>query len=298
MSRFKTVGVLMGGWSGEREVSLNTGAACAKALRENGYDVIEIDVDRNIAERLGELKPDVCFNALHGTFGEDGCIQGVLELLEIPYTHSGVTASSAAMDKDIAKTIMAAAGVGVAKSQTVARAKIGDTLAIEPPFVIKPVADGSSVGIFVVEEAGGKPPIEEILQAGSAEDLLMVEEFIAGKELTCAILDGNALGVMEIMPSETHKFYDYEAKYAPGGSQHVVPAEISSNIYQFIQKWTLAAHNALGCRGISRADFRYDPDRDVLVCLEVNTQPGMTATSLVPELEPMRGGVLANWFVG
>ena len=289
MSKFNRVGVLMGGWSGEREVSLNTGAACSAALLDNGYEVVDVDVDRDIAAKLKDLSIDACFNALHGTFGEDGCMQGILETLEIPYTHSGVMASSLAMNKDVAKRIMSAAGVGTAKSAVVRRSEIEGGHGMVPPFVIKPVADGSSVGIFLITDAAMPVPYDEIALDGAPNDMLMIETYVAGRELTCAVLDGRALDVMEIQPSDTHTFYDYDAKYAPGGSQHVVPAEISSNIYQFIQKWTLEAHNALGCRGISRADFRYDAQSDTLVCLEVNTQPGMTATSLVPELAEYSG---------
>ena len=294
------VAMLMGGWSAEREVSLSSGKACAEALRAEGFKVTEIDVDRDVAARIKEVAPDVCFNALHGPYGEDGCIQGVLEVLGIPYTHSGVLASSMAMDKEIAKNIIAQAGVPVANSKIVTRGEAALGHMSSPPYVIKPVADGSSVGIFIVDITDQAPPGEAILKAGAEDDRLMVEDYVKGLELTCAVMGNRALDIIEIRPAETQEFYDYDAKYAPGGSQHILPAEISPNIYQFVQKWTLDAHNALGCRGVSRADFRYDPDNDLVVCLEVNTQPGMTATSLVPEMAERAGysfNELVRWMV-
>ncbi len=294
------VAVLMGGWSLEREISLSSGKACAKALRAEGFKVTEIDVERNIATVLEELKPDVCFNALHGPFGEDGCMQGILEVLNIPYTHSGVLSSSMAMDKKIAKKIIASEGVPIAADKIVKRSEAALGHLMVPPYVLKPVADGSSFGIFIIKDMQQPPPGQEILAAGAEDDLMMLEEFVAGKELTCAVLGNRALDVLEIKPQKGHEFYDFDAKYAPGGSQHIIPAEISSNIYQFIQKWTLTAHKALGCRGVSRADFRYDEHRDTLVCLEVNTQPGMTATSLVPEMAERAGwsfNELVRWMV-
>lgn len=294
------VAVLMGGWSLERDVSLSSGKACAKALREEGFDVTEVDVTPSIGSVLEEMKPDVCFNALHGPFGEDGCMQGILETLKIPYTHSGVLASAMAMNKKIAKKIIADAGVPVAMDKVVTRGEAALGHLILPPYVLKPVSDGSSFGIFVVRDVSTPPPGAEILAAGKESDAMMLEEFVPGLELTCGVLGNRALDVIEIRPQEDHEFYDFDAKYAPGGSQHIIPAEISSNIYQFIQKWTLTAHIALGCRGVSRADFRYDQDKDVLVCLEVNTQPGMTATSLVPEMAERAGwsfNELVRWMV-
>ena len=301
--KYRHVAVLMGGWSAEREVSLNSGAACAAALESTGYRVTRIDADRSLAGRLSDLKPDVCFNALHGKWGEDGCIQGILEVLAIPYTHSGVLASALAMHKERAKTAFKAAGVPVAEGIVVRREDAAKSHLMEPPYVIKPVTEGSSVGVYIVREDHRHPP-QELLRADwtFGEDV-MIERYIGGRELTCAAMGAQALGVIDIVPAAGLNFYDYEAKYAKGGSHHVLPAQISPNIYEFIQKLTLEAHNALGCRGVSRADFRFD-DRPggtgELVCLEVNTQPGMTATSLVPELALHAGwsfGDLVRWIV-
>jgi D-alanine-D-alanine ligase len=300
--RFHHVAVLMGGWSAEREVSLNSGAACANALESVGYRVTRIDVDRNIADTLTGLKPDVCFNALHGKWGEDGCVQGILETLEVPYTHSGVLASALAMDKERAKTAFRAAGIPVAESVVVSPITAARQHLMQPPYVIKPVTEGSSVGVFIVREDHAHPP-QELTRPDWAFGNVMVERYIGGRELTCAVLGDRPLGIIDILPAEGLSFYDYEAKYAKGGSRHVLPAQISPNIYEFIQKLALDAHNALGCRGVSRADFRFD-DRPEgtgeLVCLEVNTQPGMTATSLVPELAAHAGltfGELVRWMV-
>jgi D-alanine-D-alanine ligase len=300
--RFHHVAVLMGGWSAEREVSLNSGAACANALESVGYRVTRIDVDRNIADTLTGLKPDVCFNALHGKWGEDGCVQGILETLEVPYTHSGVLASALAMDKERAKTAFRAAGIPVAESLVVSPIAAARQHLMQPPYVIKPVTEGSSVGVFIVQEDRAHPP-QELTRPDWAFGNVMVERYIGGRELTCAVLGDRPLGIIDILPAEGLSFYDYEAKYAKGGSRHVLPAQISPNIYEFIQKLALDAHNALGCRGVSRADFRFD-DRPEgtgeLVCLEVNTQPGMTATSLVPELAAHAGltfGELVRWMV-
>lgn len=296
----KHVAVLMGGWSAEREVSLASGAACAGALRAEGYRVTEVDVSRDIAAVLAKLAPDVCFNALHGPFGEDGCLQGLLEVMGLAYTHSGVLASALCMDKNLAKTMMASVGVPVARHLIATRAEAALGHLMPPPYVVKPVADGSSVGIFIVGPDMAAPPGEAILAAGGEDDLMMIEAFVAGQELTCAVMGYRALDIIEIRPEGSHDFYDYDAKYAPGGSQHILPAEISPNIYQFVQKCTLEAHNALGCRGVSRADFRYDQSTDTLVCLEINTQPGMTATSLVPEMAEAAGysfNELVRWIV-
>ena len=303
MSTATQVAVLMGGWSAERAVSLSSGAACAKALEGEGYRITRIDVGRDLPERLRELAPDVCFNALHGKGGEDGTVQGILETLQIPYTHSGVLASALAMNKAQAKVIFAAAGIPVADSLIVSRADAAKRHVMQPPYVIKPVAEGSSVGVFVVQEGQEHPPQELTSSEWALGETVMVERFVAGRELTCAVMGDRPLGVIEILPAEGLAFYDYEAKYAPGGSRHVLPAEISPNIYELVQKLALRAHQALGCRGVSRADFRFD-DRvggtGELVCLEVNTQPGMTATSLVPELAAHSGlsfGELVRWIV-
>jgi D-alanine-D-alanine ligase len=297
----KHVAVLMGGWSSEREVSLRSGKACAEALARKGYVVKSIDVGRDIATVLAGLKPDVALNVLHGRPGEDGTIQGILEVLEIPYSHSGVLASALAMQKDAAKVAMSAAGVPVAEGVVVSRFEAAQTHVLERPYVIKPVSEGSSVGVFIVTERHEHPPQELTRPDWPYGEHVLCEKFIAGKELTCAVMGDEALGVIEIVP--TVRFYDYEAKYAPGGSRHILPAEIKPNIYQEVRKLALRAHQALGCRGVSRADFRYD-DRlggtQGLFCLEVNTQPGMTEMSLVPELAAHAGvsfEELVGWMV-
>jgi D-alanine-D-alanine ligase len=297
----KHVAVLMGGWSAERDVSLRSGAACAAALTRLDYRVTQIDVARDIAAVLTDLKPDVALNVLHGRPGEDGTLQGVLEILGIPYTHSGVLASALAMQKDVAKEVFRAAGVPVPEGLVVSRFDAGSKHLLPPPYVVKPIAEGSSVGVFIVTEDHGHPPQELYREDWAYGDRVIVEKYIAGKELTCAILGEEALGVIEIVPAV--RFYDYEAKYAPGGSKHLLPAPVSSFVYQQARRLSLAAHRALGCRGVSRADFRYD-DRiegtGGLVCLEVNTQPGMTETSLVPELAAHAGisfDELVRWMV-
>ena len=296
------VAVLMGGWSAEREISLRSGAGVAKALEGESYRVTSVDVGRDIALRLAELQPDVCFNALHGRFGEDGCMQGLLECLAIPYTHSGVLASALAMHKERAKDVMKLAGVPVAEARLVTRREAIREHLLKPPYVVKPVSEGSSVGVLIVRSSANAPPAA-ILDGSYPDEIVMVERFIPGRELTCAVIGDYATGVIEIVPLKGLAFYDYEAKYATGGSEHVLPAQISPDIYQLVRKYTLEAHSALGCRGVSRADFRYD-DTDggtgELICLEVNTQPGMTATSLVPELAQYAGwsyGQLARWMV-
>lgn len=297
----KHVAVLMGGLSSERQVSLWSGEACAKALEEEGFHVTRVDVSRDLAEVLGRLKPDVCFNALHGRFGEDGTVQGMLEIMGIPYTHSGVLASSLAMHKERAKTVMAAAGVPVARGKVVTREEAARGHPLEPPYVLKPLDGGSSVGVLIVNEDHAHPPQELTRSDWPHGERLLAEKFVAGRELTCAVIKGEPSDVIEILPSDG--WYDFEAKYAKGGSKHVLPAEISSFVYQQVRKLTVAAHHALGCRGVSRADFRFD-DRPngtgELVCLEVNTQPGMTETSLVPELAAYVGmgfGELVTWLV-
>ncbi|MEP3232947.1 MAG: D-alanine--D-alanine ligase [Hyphomicrobiales bacterium] len=298
----KHVAVLMGGWSSERPVSLSTGEECAKALEGEGYRVSRVDVDRNVAQKLAELKPDVAFNALHGPFGEDGAIQGILEFLDIPYTHSGIMASALAMNKDRAKAVMKDAGVPVAEHRIMNRFDIGTEHPMDPPYVVKPVNEGSSFGVIIVLDDQKTPPPEISSDNWPYGDIVMVERYVSGRELTCAVMDGEALDVIEIV-SIDHKFYDYDAKYAPGGSKHVLPAKILPNIYQNIQILSSKAHHALGCRGVSRADFRFDEKSDGkhdLICLEVNTQPGMTPTSLVPEMAAHAGhsfGALVKWMV-
>jgi len=295
----KHVAVLMGGWSAEREISLRSGKACGNALEAEGYRVTRVDVARDVAEVLARLKPDVAFNVLHGRPGEDGTIQGVLEILRIPYTHSGVLASALAMDKPAAKVVMAAAGIPVPEGMVVSRAEAAKAHVIKPPYVIKPPAEGSSVGVFIVQPDHVHPPQELSRPDWPYGEQVLVERYVAGLELTCAVMGEEALGVIEIEP--TTWFYDYESKYAPGGSRHILPARILPNVYQRARNLALAAHRALGCRGVSRADFRFDPRSDGdLVCLEVNTQPGMTEMSLVPELAAHAGlsfGELVKWIV-
>jgi len=293
------IAVLMGGWSVEREVSLNTGAGCAAALESVGFRVTRIDVQRDIANVLDRLRPDVAFNALHGRFGEDGTIQGLLEILRIPYTHSGVLASALAIRKDTAKTVVAAAGVPVPHGVTVSRFEAARRHVLPPPYVLKPVDEGSSVGVVIVKKGREHPPQEIARADWPCGDTMLAETFIAGRELTCAVMDGKSLGVTEIRAA-TGEFYDYDAKYAKGGSIHICPAQILPNIYQRIEECSLTAHQAIGCRGVSRSDFRYDDETDTLVWLEVNTQPGMTETSLVPELAAHAGmnfGELVGWMV-
>jgi len=295
----KHVAVLMGGWSAEREVSLRSGAACAAALTRLGYRVTSIDVTREIAAALTAAKPDVALNMLHGRPGEDGTLQGLLEVLGIPYSHSGVMASALAMRKDFTKTLFRAAGVPVAESRIASRLEAARRHLMTPPYVVKPVAEGSSKGVHIVTPEHRHPPQELYSDDWAFGDLVMVERYVPGKELTCAVMGDRALEVIEVVPAT--RFYDYEAKYAAGGSKHLLPAPILPNVYQEVRRLTLAAHNALGCRGISRADFRYD-DRGMgeLVCLEVNTQPGMTETSLVPELAAYAGitfDELVRWMV-
>lgn len=297
------VAVLKGGWSAERDVSLRSGAAVAEALRGEGYMVTEVDVGRDIAARLAELRPEACFNALHGRGGEDGVIQGVLETLQIPYTHSGVLASALAMHKERAKAVMKSeGGVPVAEALVVRREEAAAKFPMQPPFVVKPVDEGSSVGVVIVR-AGDNDAHKRILAAGAPSDLVMAERYIAGRELTCAVIGDFVTDVIEIQPKPGLVFYDYEAKYAAGGSNHVLPAPILPDVYQLVRKYALAAHRALGCRGVSRADFRFDDTprgTGELICLEVNTQPGMTGTSLVPELAAHAGwsfGELTRWII-
>ncbi|WP_062227799.1 D-alanine--D-alanine ligase [Aureimonas frigidaquae] len=295
------VAVLMGGMSSERPVSLSSGNACADALEAEGYRVTRVDVGRDIASVLSELKPDVAFNALHGPFGEDGTIQGILEFLEIPYTHSGVLASALAMNKVKAKTVAVAAGVGVAEQLLVDRLEIARRHVMQPPYVVKPICEGSSFGVVIVRDGQEHPPQQLSDPAWGFGDMVLVERFVPGRELTCAVMGDEVLGVCEIV-SNDHAFYDYDAKYAPGGSSHIIPAELDAEVTARVQDWSLAAHRAIGCRGVSRSDFRYDPSAgsDGVVWLEINTQPGMTSTSLVPDIAAAGGlpfGKLLDWMV-
>lgn len=293
MAAARHVVVLKGGISGEREVSLHSGEECAQALAEAGYRVSEIDITPTLVNHLGEAilaaKPDVVFLALHGKFGEDGTVQGLLELLRIPYTHSGVLASSLAMNKAMAKTVLAAAGIPVAGGRLVSRAEAAKAHVLPRPYVLKPNDGGSSLGVFIVREDMDHPPQELSSSEWAYGETLVAEPFVAGMELTCAVMGDRSLGIIEIL--QDNRFYDYEAKYAEGGSRHIIPARLKPKIYQDIQNLSVAAHRALGCRGVTRSDFRYDNTSEDgrLVCLEVNTQPGMTRTSLVPDLAAHAG---------
>ena len=272
------VAVLMGGWSKEREVSLVSGAAVATALKDTGFQVTEIDVHQDAAALLTELypMPDKVFNALHGRFGEDGCVQGFLNILGVPYTHSGVLASALAMDKPMSKRVFKEVGIKVADHQILTREQLSQTVFGSKPHVIKPLNEGSSVGVNIIFEGGSYTPTEKEWPFGSH---VMAEQYIPGRELTVAVMGERALGVTEIKTE--HRFYDYDAKYSDGGSIHQVPAQLPQDIYDEAMRISVLAHKTLGCRGISRADMRYD-GKD-LYLLEVNTQPGMTPTSLVPE---------------
>jgi D-alanine-D-alanine ligase len=284
-SQAQHVAVLMGGISSERDVSLRSGRACAEALRIAGYRVTPVDATLRVGEVLAALKPDVVFNALHGSFGEDGKVQGILEALGLPYTHSGVLASALAMDKAQARIVMDRAGVPVANGLVADVRDVARLHVMKPPYVVKPIAEGSSVGVIIVKE-GDEPPAKQLsLDTQVFSSQVLVEEYIAGRELTAAVMGDKSLGVTEIIANTV--FYDYEAKYAKGGSTHLCPAPLKRDIYHMVEELALRAHRALGCRGVSRADFRYDDGPEgsgALVCLEVNTQPGMTETSLVPEL--------------
>jgi D-alanine-D-alanine ligase len=274
------VAVLSGGFSKEREVSLVSGAAAERALRAKGLEVVNIDVPRDMSAlvaQLADAKPDVVFNALHGRYGEDGCIQGLLDMMALPYTHSGRMASAVAMDKPAAKRMFAAAGIPVAEEKvvTVAEAECGDVM--ERPYVLKPVDEGSSVGVKIVRTGDNHPPLDDL--GLGPDDFIMAERFIPGREVTVAVMGDRPLAVTEI--TTARDFYDYEAKYAAGGSAHAIPADLSRAQYESALELSLLAHQVLGCRGVSRADLRLDGDQFFM--LEVNTQPGLTPTSLVPE---------------
>nr|WP_254899159.1 D-alanine--D-alanine ligase [Thalassococcus arenae] len=295
------VAVLMGGPSSEREVSLSTGRECAAALRDEGFEVHELDAGRDLAERLAALSPDVVFNALHGRWGEDGCVQGLLEWLRIPYTHSGVLASALAMDKERTKQVYREAGLPVVESRLACKAEVMARHVMAPPYVVKPYNEGSSVGVYLVHDMANGPP----KLADSMPEIVMVEAFAPGRELTTTVMGASrgeparALGVTDIL---TDGWYDYDAKYKPGGSRHVIPADIPAEIADACQDYAIRAHAALGCRGLSRTDFRWDEARglDGLILLETNTQPGMTPTSLSPEQAAHAGmsfGALCRWMV-
>ena len=275
----KKVAVLMGGWSAEREVSLVSGAAVTNSLRAAGFQVTPIDVQRDMGALLTRLfpKPDVVFNALHGRFGEDGCVQGLLDILGIPYTYSGLLASALAMDKPMSKRLFEQAGIKVAEHMIVTREQVLGGDVMERPYVIKPTNEGSSVGVNIVMDGDNEAPFDGVTWPYG--DQVMVEKFIPGREFTVSVMGGKALAVTEIVTG--HKFYDYNAKYEDGGSRHVIPAQIDQDVYEEAMRIAELAHDVLGCRGVSRADMRYDGEN--LVMLEVNTQPGLTPTSLVPE---------------
>ncbi len=292
--QFQRIAVLKGGPSAERDVSLVSGRECASGLREAGYDVTEIDAGDDLVDRLNEARPDAVFNALHGRWGEDGCVQGILEWMRLPYTHSGVLASALAMDKARAKTVFAAANLPVADHLLVAPAAIAADHAMEPPYVVKPWNEGSSVGIHLVLDGANRPPA---VDTADAPALLMVERYVPGRELTVAVRNGEPLAVTEIF---VEGWYDYHAKYSAGGSRHEIPADIPAALATRCLEAAVLAHETLGCRGVSRTDFRYDPDADRLIVLETNTQPGMTPTSLVPEQAAQLGESfpdLVSWMV-
>ncbi len=273
------VAVLMGGWSAERDISLVSGAAVSRALEAAGFRVTSIDVGPDVSYLLSRLypRPDVVFNALHGRFGEDGCIQGILNVLRIPYTHSGMLASAVAMDKPLATTIFAAAGVPIAEHVIVNREEAMASDVMERPYVVKPTNQGSSVGVHIVRAGDNREPLTGDERALGSH--VMVERYVHGKELTVAVMGDRPLAVTEI--TSDREFYDYEAKYAEGGSAHLLPAPLEAAVYDEAMRLALGAHGALGCRGVSRADMRFDGEN--VYMLEVNTQPGMTPTSLVPE---------------
>ncbi|WP_299625356.1 D-alanine--D-alanine ligase [uncultured Tateyamaria sp.] len=289
------VAVLLGGPSAEREVSLASGQACAAALRGQGYEVVEVDAGPDLVSVLHSINPYAVLNCLHGRWGEDGCVQGLLEWIGMPYSHSGVLASALAMDKERTKEVYRAAGLPVARSMIVPASDVRTAHVMQPPYVVKPNNEGSSVGIYLVhEEANGPPQLDDDMP-----DMVMVEAYAPGRELTTTVMGDRALGVTDII---TDGWYDYDAKYKPGGSRHVIPADVPVEITALCQDYALRAHNALGCRGVSRTDFRWDESKgaDGLILLETNTQPGMTATSLTPEQAQHAGfsfGELCAWMV-
>ncbi|MEB8385709.1 D-alanine--D-alanine ligase [Rhodobacteraceae bacterium KMM 6894] len=289
------VAVIMGGPSAERDVSLSSGRECAAALRDEGYDVVTVDAGRDLAVQLTDIAPDVVFNALHGRWGEDGCVQGLLEWLGLPYTHSGVLSSALAMDKQATKAAFRAAGLPVVDSVLAARDEVRARHVMAPPYVVKPNNEGSSVGVYLVHEAANSPP----QLSDDMPEQVMVETFAPGRELTTTVMGDRALTVTDIL---TEGWYDYSAKYEVGGSRHVVPADIPTDIFDLCMDYALRAHVALGCRGVSRTDFRWDEARGAagLILLETNTQPGMTPTSLSPEQAQTVGvsfGAFCRWMV-
>ena len=299
------VAVLMGGWSPEREVSLVSGKACAEGLREGGHEVVEYDVKRDLRALVDFLRPaagggpDVVFNALHGRYGEDGCIQGVLEIMRVPYTHSGVLASAIAMDKPLARHIFASLGLRVAEGKVIERRSLASGDPMLRPYVVKPIDQGSSIGVHIVREGDNLAAVEAA-EAAFGERVL-IEKFVPGRELTVAVMGDKPVAVTELRPRT--RFYDYEAKYTDGITEHLVPAPIPEDVYEAAKKWALAAYQELGCNGLARADFRWDdskPGTSGLVILELNTQPGMTPLSLAPEQAKWAGiswSQLMTWMV-
>jgi D-alanine-D-alanine ligase len=311
MTAFRRIAVLMGGRSAEREVSLSSGRGVMKALAEEGFAPVSVDPgdnhsNENLWQQLWEAEPDAVFNALHGRFGEDGTVQGLLELMRVPYTHSGVLSSALAMHKERTKDVYRAAGLPVVKSFVVDRHAAAREHLMEPPYVVKPVNEGSSVGIFIIRKGDNRPPAELGSETWNLSSDMMVEEFVPGRELTVAVMGDasygkeGALGVTEI--TTELEFYDYEAKYTPNGSKHILPADLPRAVSEQAMELAVAAHKALGCRGVSRTDFRYDDTgtKHRLILLETNTQPGMTPTSLVPEQAAHVGisyAKLCRWMV-
>jgi D-alanine-D-alanine ligase len=301
----RTVAVLMGGWSPEREVSLVSGKACAEGLREGGHAVIEYDVKRDLRELTDFLRPaagggpDIVFNALHGKYGEDGCIQGVLEILAVPYTHSGVLASAIAMDKPMARHVFTSLGIRVATGKVVERRSLAAGDPMPRPYVVKPIDQGSSVGVHIVREGDNLAAVEAA-EAAFGERVL-IEKFVPGRELTVAVMADKAVAVTELRPRT--RFYDYEAKYTDGITEHLIPAPIPAEVYEQAKQWSLTAYQALGCDGLARADLRWDdskPGTTGLVVLELNTQPGMTPLSLAPEQAKWAGiswSDLMTWMI-
>jgi D-alanine-D-alanine ligase len=297
---FRRIAVLMGGRSAEREVSLSSGRGVVAALTAEGFDAVGVDPGDDPVAQLRAVAADAVFNALHGRFGEDGTVQGILEWMRLPYTHSGVLASALAMHKEKTKDVYRAAGLPVVRSIVADRLAAAAGHLMEPPYVVKPVNEGSSVGIFIVRKGDNRPPAALAAREWSISSEMMVEEFVPGRELTVSVMGDHPLGVTEIVTDL--EFYDYEAKYAPGGSRHILPAQVPEKITRDCLDMAVTAHRALGCRGVSRTDFRYDdtvsPPR--LILLETNTQPGMTPTSLVPEQAAQAGmsyGRLCRWMV-
>ncbi|APX11832.1 D-alanine--D-alanine ligase [Tateyamaria omphalii] len=294
-SRRSKVAVLLGGPSAEREVSLSTGQACAAALRDMGYQVVEVDAGPDLCAVLQDISPDAVLNCLHGRWGEDGCVQGILEWLGIPYSHSGVLASALAMDKQRSKDVFRTEGLPVVDSVICPKADVMAGHVMAPPYVIKPNNEGSSVGVYLVHEGSNGPPKLD----DQMPDHVMVEAYADGRELTTTVMGDRALGVTDII---TDGWYDYDAKYKPGGSRHEIPANVPEEISDLCLNYALRAHRALGCRGVSRTDFRWDESKGAagLILLETNTQPGMTATSLTPEQAQAVGmsfGELCAWMV-